>query len=53
VIEQLAEGIMIRGKVTCMGQMKGYEFNMPSMDFDDERGIEYKAAWLIEDATKA
>jgi hypothetical protein len=44
---------MIRGKVTCMGQMKGYEFNMPSMDFDDERGIEYNAAWLIEDATKA
>lgn len=53
LIEELPERALLRGTLVCLGQIKIYEFSMPAFDPDDERGIDYYPAWLIEDAAKA
>jgi hypothetical protein len=53
LIEELPEQTLLNGTLLCLGQMKMYEFSMPAFDPDDERGIDYYTAWLIEDAAKA
>ena len=45
---------LLVGRVKCLGQIKVYSWDVPPLLLDDEeRGIEYPAAWLIESAAVA
>jgi hypothetical protein len=52
LLEELPEQTLLRGTLICLGQMKVYEFGLPAFDPDDERGIDYCTAWLVENAAK-
>ena len=52
-LEQLPEKVLLHGTLVCLGQMKVIS-NELVLDYDNEdRGIEYPVAWLIESAKRA
>jgi hypothetical protein len=51
-IEDLPSSTRLYGTIKCLGQIKVFDYDMPTFD-DEQRGVSYHPAWLVIDAKKA